>query len=203
MSYVDPKTGKVQSFPSHEHCVGQTSVADRCHRHYTFIHDSQKMYRFPISATYSKWSGSGNDSVSLPAETNYIFLSCPEQVQHADLALGVVFELVTKYEHPLWPHQRTLCRSDMNVVKDGLAGFCWSDVAWSGWLSLSNPRWLWSTVLSSTTRWMSRTAPTFPRPSVPTKKIPPAFASYPWYRIHAVIHSSGDGVPVIVVKLLG
>lgn len=30
MSYVDPKTGKVQSFPSSEHCVAQTRVLDHC-----------------------------------------------------------------------------------------------------------------------------------------------------------------------------
>lgn len=53
-----------------------------------------------------------------------------------------------------------------------LTGFCWSDVAWNWWLLLFYPRWLWSTAPSSTTRWTSRTAPTFPRPSVPTRKIP-------------------------------
>lgn len=30
MSYVDPKTGKVKSFPSSEHCVAQTMVLDHC-----------------------------------------------------------------------------------------------------------------------------------------------------------------------------
>lgn len=61
-------------------------------------------------------------------------------------------------------------RSHMNGVCSGQTGCCWSDLAWNRWSFLSNPRWLWNTVPSSTTHWMSRTALTFLRPSVPTKK---------------------------------
>lgn len=44
-------------------------------------------------------------------------MNCAWEVQRTHLTLGVVLKLMTRYECPLWPHQRRICRSDM----DGLA----------------------------------------------------------------------------------